>query len=190
MRRLPALLIAVRAVLGPTLLTTGLLGGTGPVLAFLLFSATLTDVFDGMIARRLGVATERLRRADSFIDTVFYLFAALLLMLRYPAVTQAFAAGLLMLLALYIMRALVELRKYGRQAAYHMWSARAWGALLLLGFAEVFLTGQGGWLFAGAIASGVVANVEALAATLLLPTWHHDVPSFFHARRLAASVLK
>ena len=40
-----------------------------------LIAAFLSDVFDGILARRLGVATPTLRRLDSIADSVFYLAA-------------------------------------------------------------------------------------------------------------------
>ena len=78
--------------------------------------------------------------------------------------------------------------KFGRLAAYHMWSAKVWGATLLLGFAEVYLASEAGPLFSLAIGAGIVANLEGLAASLILPNWCYDVPSAFHAlaiRRVA-----
>jgi CDP-diacylglycerol--glycerol-3-phosphate 3-phosphatidyltransferase len=38
----------------------------------LLVIGLLTDIFDGIIARRLNVSTERLRRLDSTVDQVFF----------------------------------------------------------------------------------------------------------------------
>ena len=39
----------------------------------ILVIGTLSDIFDGILARRLGVATQRLRRYDSVTDIVYYL---------------------------------------------------------------------------------------------------------------------
>jgi CDP-diacylglycerol--glycerol-3-phosphate 3-phosphatidyltransferase len=37
-----------------------------------LVAGFLSDAYDGILARRLGVATESLRRLDSLADTLFY----------------------------------------------------------------------------------------------------------------------
>ncbi len=181
MRRIPHLLLLTRLVLGPVLLVGGLRDWGGTNLAGILVLATLTDVFDGVSARRLGVATEWLRRADSFVDTVFYTFVAILLVLRYPAVFQLYWPGLAIIVALEVGRALFDHNKYGRQAAYHMWSAKLWGLALLFGFSELFISGQAGPLLLGAIVIGAVTDIEGLAASLVLPDWHCDVPSIVHA---------
>lgn len=40
----------------------------------LIVIALLTDVFDGILARKWNTSTERLRKLDSNIDTIFWLF--------------------------------------------------------------------------------------------------------------------
>ena len=184
LRRIPHLLLAARVVLGPVLLIGGWAGWPGAALFGLLGAATLTDIFDGIIARRLGVATERLRRADSLADTAFYLCVGVLVVVRYPAVVAAYGPGLGAIVLLEGSRAVLDHYKFGRQAAYHMWSAKAWGLALLLGFSELFLTGDAGVFFALAIGLGILTDAEGLAASFVLPAWRHDVPSLFHALRL------
>jgi phosphatidylglycerophosphate synthase len=65
LRRIPVLLVATRFLLGPILLFLATQGATGGWFLLGITAAFLSDVFDGIIARRLGVATERLRVADS-----------------------------------------------------------------------------------------------------------------------------
>jgi len=134
-----------------------------------------------MIARRLGVATERLRRADSHVDTLFYVFVILLAAVRFPELFKDYWPGMAAIALLEVTRFVVDHRKFKKQAAYHMWSAKLWGLALLLGFSELFLTGQGGLFFTAAIVTGIVTDLEGLAASFVLPEWRHDVPSLFHA---------
>ena len=70
MRALPALLIALRGTLGAVLLALGLSGRTGWPFARLLIAGLLSDIFDGVLARRLGVASARLRLTDSVTDGI------------------------------------------------------------------------------------------------------------------------
>jgi CDP-diacylglycerol--glycerol-3-phosphate 3-phosphatidyltransferase len=147
-------------------------------------AAFVSDVFDGIVARRVGVATERLRRADTIVDTAFYVCAAAALLLHAPSVLGAHAVGVASLVALELSRWVVERIRYGRLASYHMWSAKAWGVALWLGFSEAFVTGQPGPFIQAAVATGLLADVEGLAASLVLSTWQHDVPTVWHALRL------
>src|SRR5215470_13238734 len=178
MNRIPAGLIVFRACCAPALVLLERAGASGRLLAGVVFLAFLSDVFDGIVARRLGVATEGLRRADSVVDAFFYLAALVALILRAPQVVLAGLPGIVVLVLLEATRLLVERRKFGRMAAYHMWSAKVWGIALWLGFSEAFVTGRAGPFFWSAIVIGVLADLEGLAASCILSSWQHDVPSF------------
>ncbi|HEY0512794.1 MAG TPA: CDP-alcohol phosphatidyltransferase family protein [Thermoanaerobaculia bacterium] len=181
MARLPTLLVALRAALGPLILVAGLRHWPGFWLVAILVVAFLSDVFDGIIARRLGVATERLRLADSVVDIWFYLFVAGACLLAYPDVWRQHRVGILLVASLEASRWVFDLIKFGKVASYHMWSAKLWGITLFLGFCEVFVRGGPGVLFTTAIAIGVVNEIEGFLASLILPRWRHDVPSVWHA---------
>jgi phosphatidylglycerophosphate synthase len=183
----PWLLVVGRALAGPVILLAAGAGVPGPVLVAILVAAILSDILDGVIARRRGVATESLRRADSIADTIFYLSALGALVVRAPPLLQEHALGIGAVLVLELARLAVELRKFGRQAAYHMWSAKLWGVTLFLGFSEALLRGAAGPLFQLAIVVGIVTDLEGLAASIILRRWRHDVPSIWHAVLLARS---
>ncbi len=74
MKAVPPLLIALRVMLGPVLLEAA----THPAMYLwivpILVLATLSDIFDGVIARKIGTATESLRVADSRADFWFYMW--------------------------------------------------------------------------------------------------------------------
>lgn len=181
MRRVPFALVVFRAIAGPLLVSAAILRAPGVLLAAILVLAFLSDVFDGIIARRLGVATERLRSADSIVDTFFYIAAVIALWLYAPSVLIANTTGILIIVVLEVARQALERIKYGRMAAYHFWSAKAWGVMLALGFIEAFLTGAPGPLFRIAIIVGIVADVEGFVASLILSRWHHDIPHIWKA---------
>lgn len=184
MKKAPLILVALRLLCGPLIIVSERLGAPGTALMGIVGVAFVSDVFDGVIARRVGAETEALRRADSIVDALFYLAASTALMLRSPDVLWRNAAGVSVLIGLEISRLVVERAKFGRMAAYHMWSAKAWGIALFLGFSEAFLTQQPGPLFFVAVALGILTDLEGLATSLILSTWRHDVPSLWHAVRL------
>jgi CDP-diacylglycerol--glycerol-3-phosphate 3-phosphatidyltransferase len=180
--------VVLRAVCGPVLLACAALGAGRWVLAALLTVALLSDVFDGIVARRLGVATALLRRADSLVDTAFYLCATAALATRAPAVLRSHLTGIAIVGLLEVSRWVVERHRYGRIASYHMWSAKLWGIALWLGFCEAFLTGRPGPFMQAAVATGILTDIEGLAASLVLSSWHHDVRSIWHAVRIERAV--
>jgi Phosphatidylglycerophosphate synthase len=181
MKFVPVALVFFRAIAGPVLVVGAIARAPGSFLAGILVLAFLSDVFDGIIARRLGLATEGLRSADSIVDTFFYIAAAISLWLYAPGVILANTTGILVIVILEVARQLLERMKYGRMAAYHFWSAKAWGVMLAFGFTEAFLTGAPGPLFRAAIIVGIAADIEGLSASMILTRWHHDMPHIWKA---------
>jgi phosphatidylglycerophosphate synthase len=184
LNNIPTALLVLRAVAAPAVLGAEAAGAPGIILAAIVAVAFVSDVFDGIIARRLGVATDSLRSADSIVDTLFYVCAVIALFLRAPAVIDANRVGIAIIVALEVTRQLVERLKFGKMAAYHMWSAKLWGITLFLGFSEVFVKRATGPLFELAIVVGIIADIEGLAASILLSQWHRDVPTLVHAARI------
>src|SRR4028119_2427320 len=70
---LPAALIILRFFMGPLLLLNAIDGKADAWFIVGFVVAFLSDIFDGVIARRLGVSTASLRRADSWADVCLYL---------------------------------------------------------------------------------------------------------------------
>ena len=67
--RLPLFLVVLRATLAPVVVLLALYQPSGAAFAACLVAALVSDYFDGVIARRLGVATPDLRRMDSAGDS-------------------------------------------------------------------------------------------------------------------------
>ena len=123
MSHVPWALVALRLALGPVLAALILVRAPWPWTVGTLVVAVASDVFDGVLARRMGAATEGLRRADSVVDTVFYVVVAAASVVVYPETFRAFAVGLGLLVSLGVVRHGVDVAKYGRTSAYHIWSA-------------------------------------------------------------------
>jgi CDP-diacylglycerol--glycerol-3-phosphate 3-phosphatidyltransferase len=64
----PAALVILRFFMGPLLLLNAINGKTDAWFIVGFIVAFLSDIFDGVIARRLDVSTASLRRADSWAD--------------------------------------------------------------------------------------------------------------------------
>jgi len=181
---LPLALTVMRLLLAPVLAAGALFAPAPGLFGLCLTLGFLSDVFDGIIARRLGVATPGLRRLDSAVDTVFYLAAGFAAWHLHPQVIARCSGALLMLGALELGRYLLDFAKFGREASYHMWSSKAWGLALFVSFIALLVLGYTGPWVATPVYLGIVADVEGLAISLLLSHWQSDVPSLFHAMRL------
>lgn len=177
-------LTLTRLLLGPGVLLIAALGGDGRILGAVVVVATLTDIFDGKVARRFGVATAELRRLDSIADTIFYAGAGIALWLRHADVLRASAPLLIAFLAMQVGGHLLDVWKFGRDTSYHTWSGRAFGVALCIAVTLVFWTGHGGGWLNAALIVGMVAHLDACAITMILPSWHHDVHTIRNAVRI------
>ena len=75
--QLPGLLVGFRVLIAPLLLVDAVDHQTSIWFLVGYGLAILSDIFDGIIARRLGVSTPQLRQADSWADIwLFFLFSA------------------------------------------------------------------------------------------------------------------
>lgn len=182
----PQILIAFRAACAPAIFALACFGFSGLILAGVLVAAFLSDVFDGVIARRRGIATPELRLADTIVDTVFYVAAAIALKIAVPGAYRGLWLPLVLLIVVHVSRATFELTKYGRIASYHMWSARVLGVVVVSALGYAFATGRPTVLLACAMWLAIANEIEGFAASAILPTWRSDVPSLVHACRWRA----
>ncbi|HEY1951230.1 MAG TPA: CDP-alcohol phosphatidyltransferase family protein [Gemmatimonadaceae bacterium] len=180
----PLGLTTLRLLLAPVLVWLVYSGASGTAFAGVILVAFVSDYFDGVIARRLGVASAELRQFDSRTDLVFYATAAWTVWRLHPDVVRSFAIPGLIVIGLDVIRHVFDFLKFGKDAAYHAWSSKAWGVslalalILLMGFGIVqpFVTIT--------VALGLVAQVEGLLISVVLPVRAHDVPTVIHARRI------
>ena len=181
---IPLALTALRAALGPMFLAVAFLRPNTDAFATCLILALLSDYFDGVIARQLGVATPSLRRMDSIADSIFYISALISAWHLHANILQPHAWPLLALIFLELVRYAFDYRKFGKEASYHMWSSKIWGLTLFIAFYSVMVYGNAGWPVSLAIWVGVIADVEGLAISTVLRQWRTDVPTLVHAIRL------
>ena len=183
----PLALTATRAVLGPALVLQAIVHPSEAIFGICLVAAFLSDVFDGIIARRLGIATVDLRRLDSIADSIFYVCAVYVAWHLHEAQVREYLVPLAILLGLELVRYVFDYLKFRREASYHMWSSKAWGVALFVGFFCLLALGISGWPVGLAIYVGIVTDLEGLAVSATLRTWRTDVPSIFHAFELRRS---
>ncbi|HEX7977811.1 MAG TPA: CDP-alcohol phosphatidyltransferase family protein [Gemmatimonadaceae bacterium] len=184
--RTPIALTALRAALGPVVVLMALVWPNAAAFAVCLTLAFLSDYFDGVIARRLGVATAPLRRLDSIADTVFYLSALFAAWHLRSDILHPYVPALLALGTLEVARYAFDFLKFGREASYHMWSSKLWGITLVVAFFALLVYGRVGWPVALAIYAGIAADLEGLAISSVLREWRTDVRTIFHALELRA----
>lgn len=172
---LPWSLLLFRLILGPLLLLDARDGYTDLSFVFWLGIAILSDILDGIIARRLGVASQRLRRLDSLVDSIFFFFMAAAAWLAHRELILQHRNLVLAMLALSLLSQIPALIKFRRAAAFHAYSAKASGLALLASGALLFAYGRAGPIFIAALWIAIISHIERILITLILPNWQTDI---------------
>ncbi|HEY9877361.1 MAG TPA: CDP-alcohol phosphatidyltransferase family protein [Leptolyngbyaceae cyanobacterium] len=184
---IPSILVGLRFAIAPLLLLDALDHQTGSEFVIGYLIAILSDIFDGIIARRLGVSTAQLRQADSWADIFLFLCLAASTWLVFPQVILDFEVPLLMAVAAQLTLFAISLVKFKKLPSFHTYTAKVWGLTLLTATIGLFGFSYSGALW-GAIALCLINSLEEIIMTLLLPEWHCDVLSLFHAMKLRQSL--
>jgi hypothetical protein len=117
-RHIPVALSTLRLLLGPFALLCELSSVRRLVYLPILVVGRLSDIFDGILARRFGVATPNLRQYGSMTDVIYYLFILTVayIMCRLVVVRNIFALALLLSSEVIVVLASFAFRKVSRDA--------------------------------------------------------------------------
>jgi phosphatidylglycerophosphate synthase len=184
----PRLLVGLRFVIAPLLLGDALDRQTGNWFIIGYVIAVLSDIFDGIIARRLGVSTVKLRQADSWADISLYACIALSAWLVYPDLIVDFQVPLLLAVFAQVCLFITSLIKFQKFPSFHTYTAKAWGLSLLIATIGLFGFNYTDTLWL-AIGLCWINSIEEIIMTLILPKWHCDVLSIFAAINLRKEVV-
>ncbi|WP_316793785.1 CDP-alcohol phosphatidyltransferase family protein [Pedobacter frigoris] len=147
----------------------------------LLITGLVTDVFDGIIARKLNVSTVKFRRLDSFIDQIFWLSA---LVGAYVICSEFFKENTLLLAVLLGAEALtyiVSYLKFKKEVATHAILSKVWTLTILATLVQIISTCDSSWLFITCFYMGMITRMEIIAILFIIKKWENDVPSLYHA---------
>lgn len=151
---------------------------------FFLVVGLLSDVLDGMLARKFGVSSEKFRRLDSNIDQVFYLG---MLAGMFVHSSLFFAQNLWQIVGLVSLEVsiyLVSFLRFKKEVATHSWGAKLWSISLVVTFIDVIVNETSGTVFLFCFWLGTISRLEIIAILFTLREWTNDVPTIFHAVQL------
>lgn len=183
MKTLPYLLIGIRFLLAPVIISLAYFKGeqSRTLILILMYLGLLTDIFDGIIARKTGVSSERLRRLDSQTDLIFWLSLGFACYFLNPELIQKHWIGILLIFIMEALCYIVSFWKFGKETCTHAFLSKMWGLSLLIAFTYLIGFQQTGWAFYLTMGLGFISHVDVILIILLLPKWQYDVPSSYHA---------
>ncbi|MCP4766759.1 MAG: CDP-alcohol phosphatidyltransferase family protein [Gammaproteobacteria bacterium] len=180
--QIPNLVSSVRILIAPLLFFFAFRQMEYWFLGALIFSG-LTDVLDGMLARKLNLITPLGAHLDSWGDFTIYATMAICAWILWPDTTQQVLPHYAMILFSFLLPAWAGLIKFGKLTGYHTWSVKIAVVATFAGYVALY-TDMASWPFVLAAWLCVIAGVEEIMITLLLRRERTDVRSLWSAWRL------
>ena len=186
MKSLPYLLILLRFLSAIAILYLGFFVGekSRNTILFLMYFGLVTDIFDGIIARKVGVSSEKLRRLDSQTDLIFWLAIGFSTYWLNPEIIKEHWKSITLIFGMEAMCYILSIWKFGKETCTHAWLSKFWGLSLLLAFTFLIGFSTANWAFYLCLVLGLISHIDVILIILILPKWQFDVPSSFHAWKI------
>jgi CDP-diacylglycerol--glycerol-3-phosphate 3-phosphatidyltransferase len=155
---------------------------TGMWLAVLLIAGILSDVFDGVIARKLNMSTEKLRKWDSNVDVVFLVSSILSAGLFAPDVVGEKTLYIWSIVGCELLMYVVCLVRFQKLPSNHAYSAKLFAVSICICLTLLFVTGSWSGIFEVMYALGILSYIDNLLILLLLREYKVDTKGFWKAR--------
>lgn len=189
MKKLPFILVYSRLVIAivAVLLLFSNLPKIPYILSALILIGLLTDIFDGIIARKYNVASEKLRIWDSNVDIVFWLVViGCSLYLNVPVISKIWT-WIIILISAEALTYIFSWIKFKRTVATHTLMAKFW-TLSLLCFILEFNLNESLYSFFFCFWLGMLSRLEIILIILCLKNWTTDVPSLLSVKKINAGI--
>lgn len=183
LNKIPLALMYVRLVFGFIIVYISYFPITSfrMIIVTLIILGVLTDIFDGIIARKLKVSSQYLRRMDSLIDQVFWICTFIG---AFIICTDFFKLNYMKLLILLTSEGLtyvVSFIKFKKEVATHAILSKIWTLTIMVTLIQIILSCNSVIIFDICFYFGILTRIEIIAILLILKEWTNDVPSLYHA---------
>ena len=180
---IPITLILFRLLLAPIILILAYFVGENAkmVILILMYLGLISDIFDGIIARKQNISSEKLRRMDSQADMVFWLSLGFATWILYPKLISDNSFAIWTILAMEMSCYIISFIKFKKETSTHAFLSKIWGITLLIAFTSLIGFNHAGIPFYIAIIVGLISHIDVILIVLILPKWTHDIPSAYHA---------
>lgn len=182
-RLIPYSLIVFRFLCAPAMILLAYKGGTSYSgwIVLLLYLGLISDIFDGILARAMGVSDSKMRRLDSQIDLIFWLSVGYTSWLLHSEIILKFKIFVIIIFVTEASCYLISFIRFSKETCTHAWLSKFFGLCMLAAFTSLIGFGNGGFFFVLALVVGYISHLDRILITLLIPEWTHDIPSTYHA---------
>lgn len=183
MKNIPLTLIVFRFLLAPVIVGLTYVYGVKAslVIVILMYLGLISDIFDGILARKMNISTTKLRRLDSQVDLIFWVSTGISAWLLHADILAGKLTEIIILFSLEAACYLISFIRFGRETCTHAFLFKMFGLALLAAFTAIIGFGTTGTTFNIAFAVALLAYTDRILIILILPHWTHDIPSCYHA---------
>lgn len=179
--KIPAALIWFRLLAGLLIVLLAYTDAPRWWIVLLMTAGLLSDIFDGIIARRLNISTQTLRRLDSSVDQVFWLCILVATYLLAPAFYWENKVSIIVLLCAEALCYLVCYLRFRKEVATHAIASKIWTLILFATLVDIVLNGTSHFWFQLCFYAGMITRLEVMLILAIIRQWTNDVPSVYHA---------
>jgi phosphatidylglycerophosphate synthase len=179
----PFVLLYFRLVIVPFILVAALyqIPYYQAVICILIFLGLLSDIFDGLLARRWGISSPLFRRLDSTFDQIFWLSVIGSIYTCEPSFFHQNAFPVILVLILEGFIYLFSFLKFRKEVATHSIFSKIWTLTMAYFLIDLLFHSQAELSFWLCVGLGILSRLEILGILLLLKEWQNDIPSLYHA---------
>lgn len=154
------------------------------LIVFMVLYAVVSDIFDGIIARRLNVSTPQLRQLDTKIDTLFWLSCLFYLLLNNSLFVQTHLIEIIVLVFTEFLIVVFGKLKFNERISFHTILSKFWALAILWFFIELVLSGEAYLSFQVVFYYGLLVQAEIILIAVVLKENMTDVPFIWSAFRV------
>lgn len=149
----------------------------------LMYLGLLSDVFDGIIARKLNVSSEKFRVIDTVFDLLFYFSILVYVFSINSRVFLENKIFILIILSLEALMYFISLIRFGKLPSPHAILSKFWGLYIIIEF-TLLIFQVPGHHFLISLIIGIFVHLDRVLIYILLRNWEHDIPSSYHALQI------
>jgi CDP-diacylglycerol--glycerol-3-phosphate 3-phosphatidyltransferase len=181
-KAIPFSLVIFRLLLAPVMIVwTCQTHKSGWFLLTCLWTGMISDIFDGIIARKLDIADDRLRKWDAQVDVFFWLAAGVCIWILNGQLLREHLCWIIGLFVLEPVSDLINFFKFGKSGCAHNWLSKLWGIILVITFSFLLTGEEPVVLFRICLLLGIISQIDRIIISSLLPKPECDIPSCYHA---------
>ena len=144
----------------------------------------ITDIFDGIIARKLDISSEKLRIWDSNVDQFFWIVITGSIFYLNISFMNEHLFLIAIVILLEALSYIISYVKFKKSIATHSILAKIWAISLLVFLIDLVLNSNSYMPFFICLVLGIISRIEIILIIVKLKKWTNDVPSILSVAKI------